>query len=108
MGFHQSVIRPLLLSIPMPITPIVYTHSLNPQSTHIVCTHTVFDCQGHDGGSTGDERLLVGEADVLASLDGGDGRGQPRAADDTSHCGIHVGVTRHLHHAFYQGYLAVA
>ena len=34
--------------------------------------------EGHDGGTSRDEGLLVGEADVLTGLDGGDGGGEGR------------------------------
>ena len=39
-------------------------------------------CQGQHVGASGDEGLLVGQADVLSSFDGGAGGLQPSTADD--------------------------
>mmetsp|Transcript_1180 Transcript_1180/g.4669 ORF Transcript_1180/g.4669 Transcript_1180/m.4669 type:complete len:477 (-) Transcript_1180:87-1517(-) len=61
--------------------------------------HSVLHGEGHDGGPARDERLFVGEADVLARLDGGDGGGQARASDNAGDRGVHVLVPRHLDHA---------
>mmetsp|Transcript_8303 Transcript_8303/g.36730 ORF Transcript_8303/g.36730 Transcript_8303/m.36730 type:complete len:255 (+) Transcript_8303:1657-2421(+) len=55
--------------------------------------------EGHDGGTAGDEGLLVGEADVLTGFDGGDGGGKARAAHDAGHGGVYVRVPGNLDHA---------
>ena len=55
--------------------------------------------EGHDGGTSRDEGLLVGEADVLTGLDGGDGGGKAGAAHDAGHGGVDVGMPGHLDHA---------
>ena len=52
------------------------------------------ECAGHD------QRFFIGQQDLLARIDGGQGRAQASGADDGRHHGIHLGIGRHLAQPF--------
>mmetsp|Transcript_93 Transcript_93/g.164 ORF Transcript_93/g.164 Transcript_93/m.164 type:complete len:240 (+) Transcript_93:639-1358(+) len=61
--------------------------------------HTVLLKQRHNVGAGCDEGLLVGQADILSSLDGRHGRVKTRAPNNARDSRLAVGMASHFDHA---------